>query len=117
MRARKSALRQGDDQGIDLLPGVVEHSGEIEGVIRKNAVRISVEDDQGFEIASPQVLQDLVNQGYRILVGQDINEVNSDRPERFVQAIGNAFDDYITIDFTRLMAEEIGGFQAPPNLV
>ena len=33
-----------------------------------------------------------------------------------VQAVGNAFDDYITIDFTRLMAEEIGGFQAPPNL-
>ncbi|HJP36556.1 MAG TPA: amidase, partial [Gammaproteobacteria bacterium] len=33
-----------------------------------------------------------------------------------VQAIGNAFDDYITIDFTRLLAEEIGGFQAPPAL-
>jgi amidase len=33
-----------------------------------------------------------------------------------VQAVGNAFDDYLTIDFTRLLAEEIGGFQAPPDL-
>ena len=33
-----------------------------------------------------------------------------------VQAVGNAFDDYITIDFTRLLAAEIGGFQAPPDL-
>ncbi len=33
-----------------------------------------------------------------------------------VQAVGNAFNDYLTIDFTRLMAEEIGGFQAPPDL-
>lgn len=33
-----------------------------------------------------------------------------------LQAVGNAFDDYITIDFTRLLADEIGGFQAPPDL-
>ena len=33
-----------------------------------------------------------------------------------VQAVGNAFDDYRTIDFTRLMAEEIGGFREPPGL-
>lgn len=33
-----------------------------------------------------------------------------------VQAVGNAFDDYLTIDFARLLAEEIGGFQAPPDL-
>ncbi len=33
-----------------------------------------------------------------------------------VQAVGNAFDDYRTIDFARLMALEIGGFQAPPGL-
>lgn len=32
-----------------------------------------------------------------------------------VQAVGNAFDDYRTIDFARLMAEEIGGFQPPPG--
>lgn len=33
-----------------------------------------------------------------------------------VQAVGNAFDDYLTIDFTRLLAAEIGAFQAPPDL-
>jgi len=33
-----------------------------------------------------------------------------------VQAVGNAFDDYITIDFARLLAEEIGGFLPPPDL-
>ena len=34
-----------------------------------------------------------------------------------LQAIGAEFHDYITIDFTRLMAEEIGGFIPPPNYV
>jgi amidase len=33
-----------------------------------------------------------------------------------VQAIGNAYDDYATIDFARLVTEEIGGFRAPPGL-
>jgi amidase len=33
-----------------------------------------------------------------------------------VQAIGNGFNDYLTIDFSRLMAEEIGGFQPPSHL-
>lgn len=33
-----------------------------------------------------------------------------------VQAVGNAFDDYLTIDFTSLVAAEIGGFQPPPDL-
>lgn len=32
-----------------------------------------------------------------------------------LQAVSAEFNDYITIDFARLMAEEIGGFQAPPN--
>ena len=32
------------------------------------------------------------------------------------QAVGNAIDDDITIDFTRLLAEEIGGSPAPPTL-
>jgi amidase len=31
-----------------------------------------------------------------------------------LQAIGAEFHDYITIDFTRLMAQEIGGFIPPP---
>ncbi|MDJ0786836.1 MAG: amidase [Myxococcota bacterium] len=31
-----------------------------------------------------------------------------------LQAIGAEYDDYATIDFARLMAEEIGGFVAPP---
>jgi amidase len=33
-----------------------------------------------------------------------------------VQAVGNAYNDYITIDFARLMAREFGGFQPPPDL-
>jgi len=33
-----------------------------------------------------------------------------------VQAVGNAFEDLITIDFTRLLAKEIGEFQPPPAL-
>ena len=32
-----------------------------------------------------------------------------------LQAIGAEFTDYTTIDFTRLMAEEIGGFISPPD--
>ena len=32
-----------------------------------------------------------------------------------LQAIGAEFTDYTTIDFTRLMANEIGGFVAPPD--
>ena len=31
-----------------------------------------------------------------------------------LQAVGGAYQDYRTIDFTRLLAEEIGGFQRPP---
>ena len=31
-----------------------------------------------------------------------------------LQAVGAEFNDYITIDFTRLMAQEIGGFSPPP---
>ena len=31
-----------------------------------------------------------------------------------LQAVGDAYRDYQTIDFTRLLAEEIGGFQRPP---
>ncbi|MBT3426033.1 MAG: amidase [Gammaproteobacteria bacterium] len=31
-----------------------------------------------------------------------------------LQAVGAEFNDYVTIDFTRLMAEEIGGFIPPP---
>ena len=34
-----------------------------------------------------------------------------------LQAIGAEFNDYITIDFARLMAQEIGGFIPPPNYV
>ena len=33
-----------------------------------------------------------------------------------VQAVGSAYNDYLTIDFARLMARELGGFQAPPEL-
>ena len=32
-----------------------------------------------------------------------------------LQAVGAEYNDYITIDFARLMAREIGGFQAPPD--
>ena len=32
-----------------------------------------------------------------------------------LQAVGAEFNDYITIDFTRLLAREIGGFAAPPG--
>lgn len=32
-----------------------------------------------------------------------------------LQAVGREFDDLMTIDFTRLLAREIGGFSAPPN--
>jgi amidase len=32
-----------------------------------------------------------------------------------LQAVGAEFNDYCTIDFTRLLAEEIGGFVPPPN--
>ncbi len=32
-----------------------------------------------------------------------------------LQAVGAEYNDYITIDFARLMAGEIGGFQAPPD--
>ncbi|MYE82552.1 MAG: amidase [Gammaproteobacteria bacterium] len=31
-----------------------------------------------------------------------------------LQAVGGAYQDYRTIDFTRLLAEEIGGFRRPP---
>jgi amidase len=31
-----------------------------------------------------------------------------------LQAVGAEYDDLVTIDFTRLLAEEIGGFAAPP---
>ncbi len=32
-----------------------------------------------------------------------------------LQAVGAEYDDLITIDFTRLLAREIGGFEAPPG--
>jgi amidase len=32
-----------------------------------------------------------------------------------LQAVGAEFNDYVTIDFTRLLAREIGGFVAPPG--
>ena len=32
-----------------------------------------------------------------------------------LQAVGAEFNDYTTIEFARLMAQEIGGFVAPPN--
>ena len=32
-----------------------------------------------------------------------------------LQAVGKEFDDYVTIDFCRLLAVEIGGFVAPPG--
>jgi amidase len=32
-----------------------------------------------------------------------------------LQAVGAEFDDYLTIDFARLLAEEIGGFVPPPG--
>ena len=32
-----------------------------------------------------------------------------------LQAVSAEYNDYITIDFARLMADEIGGFQPPPN--
>ena len=32
-----------------------------------------------------------------------------------LQAVGAEYDDLITIDFTRLLAEEIGGFAPPPG--
>ena len=34
-----------------------------------------------------------------------------------VQAVSGAFQDYKTIEFSRLIAEEIGGYIAPPNYV
>ncbi|MCY4056578.1 MAG: amidase family protein, partial [Gammaproteobacteria bacterium] len=32
-----------------------------------------------------------------------------------LQAVGAAYHDRVTIEFTRLLAQEIGGFQAPPG--
>ena len=32
-----------------------------------------------------------------------------------LQAVGREFDDYLTMDFCRLLAQEIGGFVAPPD--
>ena len=32
-----------------------------------------------------------------------------------LQAVGAAYRDHVTIDFTRLLAQEIGGFKAPPG--
>ncbi|MYJ73676.1 MAG: hypothetical protein F4089_00680 [Gammaproteobacteria bacterium] len=32
-----------------------------------------------------------------------------------LQAVGAEFNDYTTIEFARLMAEELGGFVAPPD--
>ena len=32
-----------------------------------------------------------------------------------LQAVGAAYHDHVTIEFTRLLAREIGGFQAPPG--
>ena len=32
-----------------------------------------------------------------------------------LQAVGAEFNDYTCIDFARLLAEEIGGFVAPPG--
>ena len=32
-----------------------------------------------------------------------------------LQAVGREFDDYLTIDFCRLLAQEIGGFVTPPD--
>jgi hypothetical protein len=29
--------------------------------------------------------------------------------------VGGEYQDYITIDFARLMADELGGFVPPPN--
>ena len=34
-----------------------------------------------------------------------------------LQAAGAEFDNYTTIEFARLMAQELGGFTAPPGLV
>jgi len=34
-----------------------------------------------------------------------------------LQAVSGAYQDYKTIEFTRLLAEEIGGFIAPPNYI
>ena len=34
-----------------------------------------------------------------------------------LQAVGAEYDDLITIDFTRLLAQEIGGFQPPPAYI
>ena len=34
-----------------------------------------------------------------------------------LQAVSGAYQDYKTIEFTRLLADEIGGFIAPPNYV
>jgi amidase len=32
-----------------------------------------------------------------------------------LQAVGGEYQDYITIDFARLIADELGGFVPPPN--
>ena len=32
-----------------------------------------------------------------------------------LQAVGGEYNDYTTIEFARLMAQELGGFRAPPN--
>ena len=32
-----------------------------------------------------------------------------------LQAVGAAYHDHLTIDFTRLLAQEVGGFNAPPG--
>ena len=32
-----------------------------------------------------------------------------------LQAVGGQYSDYVTIDFARLLAREIGGFQPPPR--
>ena len=31
------------------------------------------------------------------------------------KSVGGEYQDYITIDFARLMADELGGFVPPPN--
>ena len=48
----------------------------------------------------------------------ELTQMYIDRVEKYddkINAVGGEYQDYITIDFARLMADELGGFVPPPN--
>ena len=57
-----SALRECNNEGVNFLPGVVKKARQVQGMIGKNTIGITVEDDQGFELTPSEDLQDLVQE-------------------------------------------------------